>query len=180
LLREGCYGVKKTVTWQEGDFNGRIERKRDINHPGVDAGRLVAHTHSNINAWIKADGVLQGTVDDLYEVPNADGKALQQLVRPSLVVDFASSPDVSEEIYLPEPEDLPIPAVSSAPAVDNDEADAEADEAARAVFTGGGDDMDVDCADAQMWARCDSSGCQQVETVMSTSNWPPGERQVLL
>ena len=24
LLREGCYGVKKTVTWQEGDFKGRI------------------------------------------------------------------------------------------------------------------------------------------------------------
>ena len=78
----------------------------------------MAHTHANINAWIKADGVLQGTVDDLYEVPNADAKALQQLVRPSLVVDFASSPDVSEddeeEIDLPEPEDLPIPAVSSA------------------------------------------------------------------
>jgi hypothetical protein len=117
LLRESCYGVKKTVTWQEGDFKGRIERKRDINHPGVDAGHLVAHTHSNINAWIKADGVLKGTVDDLYEVPNADAKALQQLVRPSLVVHFASSPDVSEddeeEIYLPEPEDLPIRADSS-------------------------------------------------------------------
>ena len=170
LLREGFYGVKKTVTWQEGDFKGRLERKRDINHPGVDAGRLVAHTHANINAWIKADGVLQGTVDDLYEVPNADAKALQQLVRPSLVVDFASSPDVSEddeeEIDLPEPEDLPIPAVSSAPAVDNDEADAEADDAeaddaAFAAFTGVGDDMDVDYADEQMWARCDSSGCNK-------------------
>ena len=130
----------------------------------------MAHTHANINAWIKADGVLQGTVDDLYEVPNADAKALQQLVRPSLVVDFASSPDVSEddeeEIDLPEPEDLPIPAVSSAPAVDNDEADAEADDAeaddaAFAAFTGVGDDMDVDYADEQMWARCDSSGCNK-------------------
>ena len=28
LLREGFYGVKKTVTWQEGDFKGRLERKR--------------------------------------------------------------------------------------------------------------------------------------------------------
>ncbi len=108
--------------------------------------------------------MLQGTVDDLYEVPNADAKALQQLVCSSFVVDFASSPDVSEEdeeeIDMPEPEDLPTPAVSSAPSVDNDEADdeaddaeaddADADDAAHAAFTGGGDDMDVDCAGAQM------------------------------
>jgi hypothetical protein len=45
--------------------------------------------------------------------------------------------------------------------VDNDEADAEAEDAARAAFTGVGDDMDVDYADAQMWARCDSSGCNK-------------------
>jgi hypothetical protein len=91
------------------------------NYAGFDAGRLVAHTHANIDAWIKANGVLQGTVEDLYEVRNADAKALQQLVRPSFVVDFASSRDVleedEEEIYLPEPEDLPNPAVSFAPSV---------------------------------------------------------------
>ncbi len=52
---------------------------------------------------------------------------------------------------MPEPEDLPTTAVSSAPSVDNDEADdEEADDAAHAAFTGGGDDMDVDCADAQI------------------------------
>ena len=48
-----------------------LKLQAETKTPVVDAGRLVAHTHANINAWIKADGVLQGTVDDLYEVPNA-------------------------------------------------------------------------------------------------------------
>jgi hypothetical protein len=39
-----------------------LKLQAETKTPGVDAGRLVAHTHANINAWIKADGVLQGTV----------------------------------------------------------------------------------------------------------------------
>ncbi len=42
---------------------------------------------------------------------------------------------------MPEPEDLPTPAVSCVSSVDNDEADDEADDAAHAAFNDGGDDM---------------------------------------
>ena len=41
--------------------------------------------------------------------------------------------------------------------------DAEADDAAHAAFTGG----------VLLWLQLE-------ETSMSTSNWPPGERQILL
>ena len=58
LLREGLYGVQKTIVLR----NGRSFR---VAHQGAVGSKLVSHSEQNINRWISADPLLEGSVSDL-------------------------------------------------------------------------------------------------------------------